>query len=389
MHKRYRLVAALVAGLLVLGGTTVAASAAGEADPCAGIITDQSSTAQQTQWQACRLDRIEAGLSPVTVTADPVTQTETATETATVTAPPVTATVTATQQVPTTVTAPPVTVTSTVTAAPTSTSATSTPATTTPPPSSGGWPDATNTGVPAGTTLTTYTGPLTINQAGTVIDGKKITGCVVIKANNVTIKNSLLQTNGCFFNVLSDNGNTGLVLQDVEIDGQGNSTGDSAVNGSGFTCLRCDVHGTVDGFKAGTNVVIQDSWIHDLVIQGDSHNDGIQSLGTTSLKIIHNRIVLADGATSAVILSTGSASAMKNVEIRGNLLGGGAFTVYGGYAAGQDVRSRVDNISITDNRFTTVVFPRSGAYGPLTSADPPVVLSGNLWLDGPKAGQSI
>ena len=52
MHKRYRLVAALVAGLLVLGCTTVAASAAGEADPCAGIITDQSSTAQQTQWQA-------------------------------------------------------------------------------------------------------------------------------------------------------------------------------------------------------------------------------------------------------------------------------------------------------------------------------------------------
>ena len=380
MTSRARLVAALVAGLLVLGCTTVAASAAGEADPCAGIITDSSSTEQQTRWQACRLDRIESALSPVTET-----QTETATETATVTA---------TQQVPTTVTAPPVTVTSTVTAAPTSTSATSTPATSTsatstPPPSSGGWPDATNTGVPAGTTLTAYTGPLTITTAGTVIDRRKITGCVVIKANNVTIKNSLLQTNGCFFNVLSDNGNTGLVLQDVEIDGQGNSTGDSAVNGSGFTCLRCNVHGTVDGFKAGTNVVIQDSWIHDLVIQGDSHNDGIQSLGTTSLKIIHNRIVLADGATSAVILSTGSASAMKNVEIRGNLLGGGAFTVYGGYAAGQDVRSRVDNISITDNRFTTVVFPRSGAYGPLTSADPPVVLSGNLWHDGPKAGQSI
>lgn len=378
MHKRYRLVAALVAGLLVLGCTTVAASAAGEADPCAGIITDSSSTAQQTRWQACRLDRIESALSPVT-------ETETATETATVTA---------TQQVPTTVTAPPVTVTSTVTAAPTSTSATSTPATstsatTTPPPSTGGWPDATNTGVPAGTTLTAYTGPLTITTAGTVIDRRKITGCVVIKANNVTIKNSLLQTNGCFFNVLSDNGNTGLLLQDVEIDGQGNTTGDSAVNGGGYTCLRCDIHGTSDGFKAGTGVIIQDSWIHDLAQGPGGHNDGVQSLGTTSLKIIHNSIVVQDGATSAVILSTGSASAMKNVEIRGNLLGGGAFTVYGGYAAGQDVRSRVDNISITDNRFTTAVFPRSGAYGPLTSADPPVVLSGNLWLDGPKAGQSI
>ena len=377
MHKRYRLVAALVAGLLVLGCTTVAASA-GETDPCVGIITDSSSTEQQTAWQACRLDRIESALSPVTET-----QTETATETATVTA---------TQQVPTTVTAPPVTVTSTVTAAPTSTSATSTPATSTsatstPPPSSGGWPDATNTGVPAGTTLTAYTGPLTITTAGTVIDRRKITGCVVIKANNVTIKNSLLQTNGCFFNVLSDNGNTGLLLQDVEIDGQGNTTGDSAVNGGGYTCLRCDIHGTSDGFKAGTGVIIQDSWIHDLAQGPGGHNDGVQSLGTTSLKIIHNSIVVQDGATSAIILSTGSASAMKNVEIRDNLLGGGAYTVYGGYASGRDTLSKVANISITGNRFTTVVHPKSGAYGPMTSVDPPVVTSGNVWHDGPKAGQ--
>ena len=36
-------------------------------------------------------------------------------------------------------------------------------------------PDATNTGVPAGTTLTNYTGPTTITTNGTVIDGKIIT----------------------------------------------------------------------------------------------------------------------------------------------------------------------------------------------------------------------
>ena len=37
-----------------------------------------------------------------------------------------------------------------------------------------GWPDETNTGVPAGTTLTKYTGPCEITQKNTVIDAKTV-----------------------------------------------------------------------------------------------------------------------------------------------------------------------------------------------------------------------
>lgn len=251
------------------------------------------------------------------------------------------------------------------------------------------WPGLNNTGVRPGTTLTSYTGPTTISTAGTVIDSKLITGCIVIKANNVVIKNSRLQSRGCFFNILSDNDNTGMQLTDVEIDGQGNSTGDSAINGGGFTCLRCNLHGTIDGAKAQSNVVFQDSYIHDLVNTADSHNDGIQSLGTTALTISHSTIIVKGAATSAVILSTGSASDMRNIAIKRNLLAGGAYTVYGGYLKGTDVLSRVSNISITENRFSTVVYPRSGAYGPLTSVDTPVVHTGNIWADGTNTGKSI
>ena len=39
-----------------------------------------------------------------------------------------------------------------------------------------GMPDATTAGVPAGTTLTAYTGPMTITTPGTVIEGKIING---------------------------------------------------------------------------------------------------------------------------------------------------------------------------------------------------------------------
>ena len=244
------------------------------------------------------------------------------------------------------------------------------------------------TGVPAGTALTAYTGPTTITRPGTVIDRQEITGCLVIKADDVTISSSLIRS-ACLFNVLADEGHTGLRLVDVEIDGLGNTDGDSAVNGGGYTCLRCDVHGTTDGFKAGNDVTITDSWIHDLAMTKDSHNDGIQSLGTNRLTVEGTTIVLADGATSAVILSTGSASEMRNVTITHNVLGGGAFTVYGGYSAGEDDVSKVSGILIADNRFSTRIHPKSGVYGAMTSTDPPVVVGRNTWFDGPKAGEAL
>src|ERR1700754_4603683 len=56
-------------------------------------------------------------------------------------------------------------------------------------PSSCGYPDATNTGVPAGTSLTPSSSR-TITTNGTVINGLEITGTVTVAADNVTIKNS-------------------------------------------------------------------------------------------------------------------------------------------------------------------------------------------------------
>lgn len=257
------------------------------------------------------------------------------------------------------------------------------------PPVMSEYPNATNTGVPAGTTLTNYTGPNIITAAGTIIDSKRITSGLDIQANNVTIRNCLFEVNSAFFIVLSNNGNTGLVIQDTEFNGMNNTSGDSAIGGDNFSVIRCHIHGVVDGIKAGSNTVVRDSYIHDLAVFSGSHNDGIQCLGTTSLQIIHNTIISPDGATSAIILSTGSADNMRNVLINDNLLGGGAFTVYGGYQEGADQLSKVSNIQITNNVFTTQVFPNSGAFGPLTSVSPPVVVTGNTWYDGPNAGQHV
>jgi len=291
----------------------------------------------------------------------------------------------------------PATTASTSTAPATTKPATSAPQTTSasntvapPPTNTGAFPNASNTGVPAGTVLTKR-GGFTASTAGAVYQNLEINGCVTLTsgANNVTFRNVLFKSSGCFWLLLNDNGATGLQVIDSEFDGLGNSSGDAAIAGGNYTLTRVNIHGTVDGGKLGDNVTIQDSYIHDLDITNDSHNDGFQSLGSNGVRIVHNTIIVKSGSTSAIILSTGSADAMRNITIDSNLLGGGAYTVYGGYARGVDVLSRVSGIVISNNKFTTQIFSRSGAYGPLTSVDSPVVVTGNVWADGPNAGKAV
>lgn len=260
-----------------------------------------------------------------------------------------------------------------------------------PTPPSTGFPGPSSTGVPAGITLTPYTGPTRITAPGTVIDGADITVPLVLAAtaHDVVIRSSRIRAEA-FFLVLNNEGATNLQIIDTELDGGGSGKGDAAVGGRNYTLTRCNIHGTVDGVKLGSNVTVQDCWIHDLAIGPGTHNDGMQSLGSDDVTIVRNTVILADGATAAIILSTGSASSMRRILIDGNLLGGGAFTVYGGYQEGRDDASKVSGVVISNNRFSTVTNPRSGAYGPLTSVSPPAVtLSGNVWHDGPKAGQPV
>ncbi len=260
-----------------------------------------------------------------------------------------------------------------------------------PPPTTTGFPDASSTGVPAGVSLSPYTGPSTITAAGTVIDGKLITKPLVIaaSASNVTIKNSRIAAQG-FWLVLNDAGAKNLQIIDTEMDGRGNTSNDAAVAGRNYTLTRVNIHSTVDGLKLGDNVTVQDSYIHDLVVSGDSHNDGMQSLGSNDVLIRHNTIIAPKASTSAIILSTGSADSMRRITIDNNLLGGGAYTVYGGYQVGVDILSRVSDITVSNNRITTAVNPQGGAYGPFTSVSKPAVtMTGNVWHDGPNAGRAI
>lgn len=162
-------------------------------------------------------------------------------------------------------------------------------------PSACGYPDATNTGIPAGTVLTT-SDCITVTTNGAVVQNLHITDCnITIHANNVTIKNTLID--GCtYFPIDYPDGGpyTGLVVQDTEIAGNCSQV-TAGLSFAGYTAIRVHVHGTADGFKANSNTVIRDSYIHDLAVTASSHNDGIQSTGGSNVTFQHNTCDLRSG----------------------------------------------------------------------------------------------
>ncbi len=153
-----------------------------------------------------------------------------------------------------------------------------------------GWPDATNTGLPPGVTLTA-SGDLVITKAGTVISGLDIKGTVTIAAANVTLENCKIESGG-FFLVNIKSGVTGAVVQNCEINGLGTSGSDGScgINGQG-TFLNNNIYNVENGINvSGTqsgSTVIQGNYIHGLSSGGSPHYDGIQIDGA---RFQHNHL---------------------------------------------------------------------------------------------------
>jgi hypothetical protein len=225
-------------------------------------------------------------------------------------------------------------------------------------------PGPTNTGVPSGTQLTP-SGSVTADQDGQVIENLDITGAITVLANNVTIR-SVRITSGDYYPIrYFDNNNTGLVVEDSEIAG---TSGDvtSGLSFANYTARRLNIHGSADGFKADENVLIEDSWIHDLSNLPGEHNDGVQSTGGNHVTIRHNAI---SGASNACV-QTGDEGGVptENLTIDCNWLSGGGWTL--------NIRgtppSAPRGTQITSNRFS------DAGYGPWTLDDPAPVVTGNV-----------
>lgn len=236
-----------------------------------------------------------------------------------------------------------------------------------PPPAA--FPDATNTGVPAGTALTVITGNQVYATANQIIDGKDIRGCVEVRAPGVVIKNSKI-SGACFYAVASfDGSGSAVTVQDSEVD-CANTTG-TAFSDSNMTVLRTNVHGCENGFDILHDVTIRDSYVHDLFATDTSHTDGAQlNDAAHDVTFEHNSIDPGGNSTSAIISPRAAVGGASNVLIQNNLLGGGAYTLYC-VQAGTGTNYRVLN-----NRFR-----RDFAFGAWTDCTDEAQVSGNVYDD--------
>lgn len=233
------------------------------------------------------------------------------------------------------------------------------------------YPDATCTGIPAGTALTTVSGDLTVTTDNAVVSGKDVNGCIEVAAVGVTVKNSKAK---CIETANStrarDPANPRLTIQDSEVD-CGNKLGSTAIGDRNINVYRTNIHGCENGFDMDSDSIIQDSYIHDLFNStvGDPHTDGLQSGVGSNLTINHNTFYGFDAGckypnngscngTSAVnIFNAPSGPAVHDTTVSNNLLAGGAYTLY-------CPRVSTTNFKITNNHFSTIYSPHVGEYGP-------------------------
>jgi hypothetical protein len=214
-------------------------------------------------------------------------------------------------------------------------------------------PDASNTGVAAGTPLTVVADNQTFSTSGQVITGKDFHGYVKVTGSNITFKNCIFRGDTPSGNnaLLNTQAGTNIVVEDSEFVPLHPAATIDGVWTANTKLYRVNIHGSVDGMKAGENTLVQDSYIHDMSWfasdpnqgGGPTHNDGVQAFdGVSGVTLRHNTIDMSTTENGNSALQDSA----SGVTVDDNWLDGGGCTLnfasHGHSLAG---------LVVTNNRF--------------------------------------
>ncbi|GAA1013564.1 hypothetical protein Aple_087720 [Acrocarpospora pleiomorpha] len=251
------------------------------------------------------------------------------------------------------------------------------------PPALAGYPNADSTGVPTGTRLTVVTGDQTISADNLVITGKDFHGFVTVTGSNVTFRDCVFRGRATDRNAAlldTERGRNTVVVSSDFAPSHPSATVDDLWTKS-TRIYRADIRGGVDGVKANSHTLIQDSYIHDLTWfdrdpnqnGGPTHNDGVQSFaGERDVTLRHNTIDMSTTKQANAALQTSA----HDTRVLNNLLDGGACVLNFDHTV---LNGPLTGIEVAGNRFG-----RHSAY------DCPILLStrsimtrneGNVWDD--------
>jgi hypothetical protein len=237
-------------------------------------------------------------------------------------------------------------------------------------PSDCGYPDATNTGVPAGTALTAKREEITVTEPNTTIEDLALEGAINIEADNTTVKDTRVTVNSGSCGPTDTCGNygiriaegvTGTLIEDTEITTDPGVTVEHAIRNLGgetTTIRRVYMEGADSNiWGAGT---IEDSYgICQLAISED-HVENIYDGGGEGALILRHNTLLNPVEQTAVVFTTTDAGTLGPVTLEDNLMAGGGYTIYGGTDKSGSVPGPW---IVAGNRFSRKYYPNGGFYG--------------------------
>jgi hypothetical protein len=238
------------------------------------------------------------------------------------------------------------------------------------------------TGVPAGLALTVVNQDVTVTADGTTIDAQDIHGFLIIQASHVRVTRSIVRGRATTSNAaaIRVESGTDVLLEDTEIAVAFPSATVDGLWGENFIARRLDIHGGVDGIKASSNDIIECSYVHDLASfasdpnqgGGPTHNDAIQILEGTAIRISGNQL-LAATAQNAAIQVTQDFGTVADLVIEGNWADGGGCTFNFAHKVGDAL-----TVTTAGNRFG-----RGSFYDcPILKSTKTTLLStGDVWDD--------
>jgi hypothetical protein len=263
-----------------------------------------------------------------------------------------------------------------------------------------GYPDSTNTGVPASAHLLKVPGQVKkgngwhydprgwveVNGNGAVLQNLYIPFTVDITASNVKITNVEVVDTGQGFGIsLRHTSNVSITNSSVFSPAASGpdrlqvGIKDLYADSTGLVIQRDNIYHVSTGIQISAGL-ISNNYIHDLGYQTGDHLDGIASDSgdSSGLTINHNTVFLRQAQTTAIGLFEDFGTQLDCL-IENNLIAGGGYALYAGANPGG---AQTSNIRVLSNRFSRIYYSHSGYYGPYTAYgehSPGNRWSGNVW----------
>lgn len=241
-------------------------------------------------------------------------------------------------------------------------------------------------------------GPLTITKDNAVVQGLDIKGRVIIKANNVTLKNSRVVSGNAWAGITVLPGFGGTTIDRVHVTsgtprrdanagltGVGDNAGKFGTkHGDNVTVTNSVFDGYGDGIKVANFSLYHNNYVKMLRAPGEkTHVDGFQASGRTQFTITGNEIVQTTGGGHNAAIFIQSFTGKKEnpvdgVVVRGNTMSGGSYTFH--TEDGKKTHGHIKGILVERN-----TFKKPNRYGACHYASPNIRGNCGKYQDGSPA----